>query len=364
MNKDKINCLQYASMMSMILVASFLGIGMFSVIKAAGVDAYISIIIAAIAGIFILLSFFVIHDYEPELNVAEKFKSVFGKPIGTIFNYLCLTIILLMGISAMFNLTTFITSQFLKATPPFLIGFCFVFLVIWVNIKGIETLSRTCLVLFTLCVILFVISIIGLFPEFDASNLKPCLEYGFKRPVIGAVFNLLLNLMPVYLLLIVPKNNLVKKENCRKYMWIFYSLSVLIKFILVVITLGVLGVHLASIYQYPEYMVLKRIKIFSFIDRIENVITIQWLFGLFFNISFVVYYITHSIKPAHKSKLLPMIITILIFLGSIYFFKNNTEFNDFTYNKVPYMRTILLLIYILLFVGILIKKKFNKKINS
>ena len=119
MNKDKINCLQYASMMSMILVASFLGIGMFSVIKAAGVDAYISIIIAAIAGIFILLSFFVIHDYEPELNVAEKFKSVFGKPIGTIFNYLCLTIILLMGISAMFNLTTFITSQFLKATPPF-----------------------------------------------------------------------------------------------------------------------------------------------------------------------------------------------------------------------------------------------------
>lgn len=364
MNKDKINCLQFASMMSMILVASFLGIGMFSVVKAAGVDAYISIIIAAIAGIFILLSFFVIHDYEPELNVAEKLKNVFGKPLGTIFNYLCLVIILLMGISAMFNLTTFITSQFLKSTPPFLIGLCFLFLVILVNIKGIETLSRTCLVLFTLCVILFVISIIGLFPEFDASNLKPYLEYGFKRPLIGAIFNLLFNLMPIYLLLIVPKNNLVKKENCRKYMWIFYCLSVLIKFVLVVITLGVLGVHLASIYQYPEYMVLKRIQIFTFIDRIENVITIQWLFGLFFNISFVVYYITNSIKPAHKSKLLPTIIAILIFLGSFYLFKNNTEFNDFTYNKVPYMRAILLLIYILLFIGVLIKKKFRKQATS
>ncbi|MCI8778894.1 MAG: endospore germination permease [Bacilli bacterium] len=364
MKKDKINCLQFSSMLSMLLVASFLGIGTFSVIKAAGVDAYISIIIAAIAGSFILLSFFVIYDYEPELNVAEKFKKVFGKPFGTILNYLCLGLILFMGISAMFNLTTFITSQFLKATPPFLIGLGFAFLIILVNIKGIETLSRTCLILFTLCVILFLISIIGLFPEFDIGNLKPCLEYGFKRPLIGALYNFLFNLMPIYLLLIVPKNNLVKPEKYRKYMWIFYILSFLIKFTLVVITLGVLGIHLASIYQYPEYMVLKRIQIFTFIDRIENVITIQWLFGLFFNISFVVYYITNSIKQNHKSKLLPIIITILIFLGSVYLFKNNTDFNNFTYNKVPYMRAILLFIYILLFIGVLIKKKFNKKVNS
>lgn len=364
MKKDKINCLQFASMMSMLLVASFLGIGMFSVIKAAGVDAYISIIIAAMVGILILLSFFVIYDYKPELNVAEKFKDIFGKTFGTILNYTCLVVILLMGISGMFNLTTFITSQFLKSTPPFFIGLCFVFLVALINIKGIETISRTCLILFTLCLILFLISIIGLFPEFDMSNLKPVLEYGFKRPLIGSIYNFLFNLLPIYLLLIIPKNNLVKSEKYRKYMWFFYILSFLIKFTLVVITLGVLGIHLASIYQYPEYMVLKRIKIFTFIDRIENVITIQWLFGLFFNISFVVYYITHSIKPNHKSKLLPIIITILIFIGSIYLFKNNTEFNYYTYNKVPYIRAILLFIYILLFIGVLIKKKQNKKIIS
>lgn len=364
MKKDKINCLQFSSMLSMLLIASFLGIGMFSVIKAAGVDAYISIIIAAIAGIFILFSFFVIHDYEPELNVAEKFKNVFGKPVGTILNYLCLIIILLMGISAMFNLTTFITSQFLKSTPPYLIGLCFGFLIILVNIKGLETLSRTCLVLLTLCVILFLISIVGLFPEFDMANLKPCLEYGLKRPLVGATYNFLFNLMPIYLLLIVPKNNLVKPEKCRKYMWIFYIISFLIKFTLVVITLGVLGIHLASIYQYPEYMVLKRIQIFTFIDRIENVITIQWLFGLFFNISFVVYYITNSIKQNHKSKLLPIIVTTLIFLGFIYLFKNNTDFNNFTYTKVPYMRAVLLSIYTLLFIGVLIKRKSKEKINS
>lgn len=363
MNKDKINCLQFASMMAMLLVASFIGIGMFSVIKASGVDAYISIVIAAIAGIFILLSFFVIYDYEPELNVSEKFKKVFGKPIGTILNIICLLIILTMGISAMFNLTTFITSQFLKETPPILVGFCFAFVIVLVNIKGIETLSRTCLVLLVISLTLFIIFIIGLIPEFQVSNLKPYLEYGFKRPIVGAIYNFLFNLLPIYLLLIVPKNSLVNKDKYRRYMWIFYGLSFIVKFSLIVITLGVLGIHLSSIYQYPEYIVMKHIKIFNFIDRIENVITIQWLFGLFFNISFVVYYISNSIKPFNKSKVMPIIITILILFGSFVLFRNNTVFNDYTYTKVPYIRAILLLVYILLFIGVLVKKKVNKKIN-
>lgn len=363
MNKDKINCLQFGSMMTMLLIASFIGIGMFSVIKSSGVDAYISIVIAAIAGIFILLSFFVIYDYEPSLNVSEKLKKVFGKPIGTIINFVSLLIILTMGISAMFNLTTFITSQFLKETPPILVGICFAFVIILVNIKGIETLSRTCLVLLFINLTLFVISIVGLIPEFQVSNLKPFLEYGFKRPIIGAIYNFLFNLLPIYLLLIVPKNNLVNKDKYRKYMWIFYVLSFIVKFFLILITLGVLGIHLASIYQYPEYIVMKHIKMFNFIDRIENVITIQWLFGLFFNISFVVYYISNSIKPCHRSKLLPAVITILILVGSAVLFKNNTTFNNYTYTKVPYIRSILFIIYILLFIGVLCKKKFSKNLK-
>lgn len=363
MNKDKINCLQFGSMMTMLLIASFIGIGMFSVIKASGVDAYISIVIAAIAGIFILLSFFVIYDYEPSLNVSEKLKKVFGKPIGTILNFVSLLIILTMGISAMFNLTTFITSQFLKETPPILVGICFAFVIILVNIKGIETLSRTCLVLLFINLTLFVISIVGLIPEFQVSNLKPFLEYGFKRPIIGAIYNFLFNLLPIYLLLIVPKNNLVNKDKYRKYMWIFYVLSFIVKFSLILITLGVLGIHLASIYQYPEYIVMKHIKMFNFIDRIENVITIQWLFGLFFNISFVVYYISNSIKQCHRSKLLPVVITILILVGSAVLFKNNTAFNSYTYTKVPYIRSILFIIYILLFIGVLCKKKFSKNLK-
>ncbi len=363
MNKDKINCLQFGSMMSMLLMASFVGIGMFSIIKSAGVDAYLSIIIAALVGILILLTFFIIFDYEPSLSVKDKINKIFGIPFGFILNLLLILVVFTMGISAMFNLTNFITSQFLKETPPWVIGFCFSILIVIVNIKGIETLSRTCLILYCICLFLFVMTLIGLIPQFEFSNLKPFLEYGLKKPLVGAGYNLLFNLLPIYLFLIIPKDKLVDKGKYRKYLWIFYAISVIVKFLLVVITIGVLGINLASIYQYPEYIVLKRINMFNFLDRIENFITIQWLFGLFFNLSFVVYYISNTLKTDNKSKILPFFITGIILIGSVILFKNNTIFNDYTYTKVPYIRLVLLFIYTLLFIGIIIKKIFTKKIN-
>ena len=70
MIKDKINSLQFAAMMAILLIASFIGIGMFSIVKAAGVDTYLSIIIAAIFGIFIIISFivssFFLNEYGPK----------------------------------------------------------------------------------------------------------------------------------------------------------------------------------------------------------------------------------------------------------------------------------------------------------
>lgn len=357
MIKDKINSLQFAAMMAILLIASFIGIGMFSIVKAAGVDTYLSIIIAAIFGIFIIISFFVIFDYEPSLSITLKLTKIFGKFFGNILNFICIIIVLTMGISAMYNLTTFISSQFLKETPLLFIGACFSLVIILVNFKGIETLSRVGLIIFFINFVLFFLAVIGLLPQFQVSNLKPFLEFGIGKPMIGAVYNILLNLLPIYFLLIIPKEQLVNKEKYRKYIIIFYIISVIIKLIFILLTLGVLGIHLTSIYQYPEYIVLKRIKLFNFIDKIENVITIQWLFGLFFNISLVVYYVSHSIVPKRDTKILPILITVIILFCSIFLFKNNTVFNEYTYTKVPYIRGILFFIYILLFIGVLISRK-------
>ena len=46
----KINKLEFSSMMLMIFLTNFLGIGVFSSIKAAGIDSYFSVVIAFFTG--------------------------------------------------------------------------------------------------------------------------------------------------------------------------------------------------------------------------------------------------------------------------------------------------------------------------
>ena len=94
MIKDKINCLQFAAMMSVILIASFVGIGMFSIIKSAGVDAYLSIIIAGIIGIFIVLTFFnTFYNYYYQIVIFFMIYIVF---LLILFYYITVVLIYLI----------------------------------------------------------------------------------------------------------------------------------------------------------------------------------------------------------------------------------------------------------------------------
>ena len=49
--------------------------------------------------------------------------------------------------------------------------------------------------------------------------------------------------------------------------------------------MGVLKPSLLQVYSFPEYMVLKNIRIFGFIENIESFISSIWLFDVFIMVS-------------------------------------------------------------------------------
>lgn len=357
MENKKISSLQIGALFIMITIAAFSGIGIFSIVKASGIDAYLSVLIAGMVGILYLLIYFYIANYEPDLMLGEKVSKLLGKKIGCIVNFISAILIFISGMNVMFNLSNFIVSQFLPETPNYVVGILFSVIIIYVNIKGIETLMRTGFILTILSMILYVITLFGLLPSFDTSNLMPFLEHGIIRPFYGAFYILSLNLISIFNLLIIPKNQLADAKKLKKVMSIAYFISIIALFIIVILILGNLGIHLTSIYQYPEYIVLKRIKIFNFIDRIENILTVQFIFSMFASMCLNIYCITNLLKPRHKSKLFPTIITILILIISTMIFKNNTQFNNYTYQIAPFIRLIFLAIIVVIALIIFIKRK-------
>lgn len=357
MTKTKINALQLACLLIIIIYSSHLGVGIYAVIRAAGVDAWISVILGRIIGFFLLLVFIYLANYEPDLPLNEKIMKLFGNFVGKIINYILCIFVFLISFSAMFNMTNFIVSQFLPETPAYLVGFIFSLLIIYINFKGIETILRMSLILLVINILLYISAIFGLIPDIDLSNLKPILEFGWNKPFVGSLYVLGLNMAPLFLLLIIPKNCIVNPKKFSKYMIIAYIVEFILTIGIIISTLGVLGINLASVYQYPEYIILKHVKLFNFIDRIENFVTLQWIFGIFIGLSVMVYYIKNMLKTNNKSKLCTIIITTIILIVPFIIYKNNTIFNNYTYKYANILRFIYIGFMLLTSLMVFIKRK-------
>lgn len=355
--KNKINYLQFSTLLITGIFTSFTGVSVLGLMKSAKIDSWISVIIAGIIGSIFIGLFIYIFNYEPSLPLNEKINKLFGKKIGMVMNTILFLIVLMVSINMMYNLINFIVSQFLSETPFFLVGILFSIVIIYVNIKGIETLSRTSLILLTINILLFVTSSFGLLPSIEIDNFKPMFSSGIQNIMIGALVVISFNILPMISLLIVPKEQIVPKEKYKRYFWISYIIVIILMFLSVITVIGNLGIELAGIYQYPEYIVLKRLHIFSFLDRIENFIVIQWIFGLFTTISFIVYFLTNTIKTNHKSKILPIIMTLIILYASLNLFPNNTNFNTYSQYIAPCIRGVLALFFFIIPIKIKIQKK-------
>ena len=355
--KNKINSLQVGSLLFMMGLAPFMGIAIFVLLQTTGIDAYLSVLIGGILGYGFVLCYYTIAHYEPDLSLPEKIVKLYGKKLGFIFNGILIISFMIMAISIIYNLSNFIISQFLSETPPIVIGIVFTVVVAHLASKGIETLTRTSFLLFIITLLFLFLTILGLYPTVEFDNLKPFLEHGISRPLKGSLYYLILDAIPLITLLMIPKNTIVDKEKLKKVTTLFYIFMILISFLVIFFTLGSLGIHLASFYQYPEYVVLKRISFFDFLDRIENVVTAQWIFYLFIALSYLISSITHCIHFKNKGKLLPFIVSFIVLFLSLFLFKNNTTFNTYSLKWIPLIRIPLILLIIITVITIKFKNK-------
>ena len=132
----------------------------------------------------------------------------------------------------------------------------------------------------------------------------------------------------------------------------------IIIFTIAIVTSSILGKYLLQAYQYPVYITLKRISLFNFIDRIENFLSFQWILSGITVIAMTIYSVSKNIKNK-ESKLINFIITILMIILSYLLFKNNTSFNEYLYTIYPYLLLPIPIIYVIIFIGAVIQKKYK-----
>ena len=362
LNKEKVSNIGFSSLIVFPILSLFSGIGTHNTIKLAGVDSYISVLLAYLLGFIPIVLFLLIFNYKKDLNIVDKIKYLFGNVLGIIINGSINILVLFIGITLFFGISNFAISQFLAETPIIVLMILIGLLLIYNVNYGIETISRVSIIFLGIILFLTIISTTGILPHFETSNIKPTLENGIIPPLKGGTTLMLTNIVPIFILLIIPKNRIRNNKNTNKTLMLFYTLAFILIFLAILLTVGSLGIYLCDIYQYPEYTVLKKISLFNFLDRIENFIYTKWILSSFCSLSLIVYYLNSSIKKTSR-KLLPTIIVIVMIYISLKIFKNNTIFYNFILNIYPYICLLLLSIYLIIGINIIVRLFIEKEKN-
>jgi len=327
---------------------SMFGLGFFLIFQNSGKDAWISVLLGTILGIIILYLYNLIKKNLNNNSLTETLKST---KLGIFYNFIFIIFYLYLMCIVLMLLPLFVNSFYLLTTPKLAINIPFIILAIYITFKGkevIENLSNF-LCVFSLVIILFFAFTLTSYSDF--SNLIPVLSNGTNNVIKCAIFYAAITAVP-QIITIDYSNNF--KDNIKDYL-----LSTTTLFLIIFFTIITLGEPLLKIYSFPEYTVLRQIKILKFIENIENISAFIWYFDLFIMLSCL----TNNLKNALPKKYNLIYFYILIILVII-ITSFGIDKNYIYVLEIVYHHPLILFIFFFIFMTLLIYLKFkNTKKN-
>ena len=349
----KITNLQVGSLVFFLMHAYFIGITFSSVIVSLKQDSYLGIIVGAIIGFIPLLIYLYIFNYEPSLNLNEKNIKLFGKYIGNILNII-ITIFTFLIITIVFsNLVTIIHTDYLSKTPIIFLIITFLIPIYYSVYTGIKSICRASLIFFYMTIILIILSNLGLLIQVDINNFKPFF-YNNSNLLNGSIYFAIYNVTPLYLINIIPKNDIMNNNKTTKYIIIFYLLSVISLLAVSLNIIGIFGIRLTSMYQYPEFQILKHVSIIGISSRIDSILFITWIFSILTFVIAGLYYVVSTSHSLIKEKSNIFLTIYCILILSLTLLVPNDLFINFLSIKIlpPIIIIFTLTVFILMYLKI------------
>lgn len=362
----KISGLQFGCLVLLYIIGTTILIIPSSLASTAKQDAWISALVVMLFSIVLIFLYYKINSLFPESNLYDINIAILGKRIGLVISILYLTYFLLLSSLVLNNIGSFITSQVLHGTPMQALVTLFILVVIYGAYLGLEVLGRSSeifvpwLILFLLLLLLLNIPNLSFFklqPIFIEQGLSNILKASITY--IGTPY-----LELVVFLMILP--NVSQGDNRFKAFMIGTIISSSIIFLIVLVSILVLGADLTARNAYPSYILGKKISIGQFLERIEVLVAIIWMFSTFFKMV-VLYYSTATlfsqILNLRDYRILMMPLGFIIVSLSLIVYPNTTYLIDFLTNTWFYYAATfgILIPVVLLIVGKLKIKKVSSK---
>ncbi|MDE5538979.1 MAG: spore germination protein, partial [Bacilli bacterium] len=279
----------------------FLGFGFSLLFDKSTKDSYIGILLGMALGLLFMYGYSYIIKLKGKKTLKEIFKNQQTLGLITRIILLIVSVIILTYVLVIYKI--FIVSFLLVSSPELFITIPFIILATMAAFKGIKGITRLSSSLVVVSIVFSVLIGACLFCLVETTNLLPILT----TPPMGILETTLtyagISTFPNILILHITDNS---KGIIKTYV-----LASILLFLAAICINGVLGEALVNIFRFPEYMVLKQIKLFNFIEKMENVLSIIWIIDLFITGSMAIYSIK-EMMPQKNNKACTIISLVIL----------------------------------------------------
>ena len=307
----------------------FLGGGLSIIFSYAKNDSYISIILGTLLGVIIL---YLIHKYVLNKKLTSTLKIFY-------FIYLLIITTILLTI-----ISTFISSYYLPKTNTLISCLPLIFLAIYSS-KNLTKVSYVAIPLFFISVSLIIFKSTILITDIKIDNIYPILNNSICDIFKAAFIYAILSTIPSLLLI---NENVSYKDSIKYYL--LSSLFILITTFILITSLG----NLINTLSYPEYSILRKVRFLKFVENIEAILAITWIFDIFITLSIISYKLKQLFNS--NSNLIPLNIIPNIMV-IIYLLVNNNYHNLIVIYKYHIIVLLVISSLIIFVISILGQKK-------
>lgn len=360
LEKGKISAGEFLILVILVTIGGSVLVSSSGLAKIAKQDAWLVDPLTILISLFFIFIYNRLATLYPSMTYVEVNKEIFGKWIGKIAALLYLSYFFILSSGMLREIGDFFTTEILFDTPTQMVMIMFLLTSLTGVQLGLEVICRTMLIFFPWIVMFLLILFLFLIPEIKLENMQPIFGEGMK-PIIKGSYHIwgLPYLELAILLMVTPY--VTEKEAMKKYFYRGMVIGGITLFVTVAFCILVLGSYNTETKSYPAYMLGKKISIGNFLERIEVIVAIIWVFTQYFKLTIINYGLSLGLAQvlglkSYKILLFPLAFLIITF--GIFLFRDIVHFHDFIAKAwTPYSLTICFFLPLLLLVVGKVRKK-------
>lgn len=286
-----------------------------SILQAANQDAWIAALLGGAITFYTAFVSIKISMYFPDQSFVEYSQILFGKWFGKLLTLPYLIMFLSVAPVVYRQGSDFISTTLLQETPVWAVVGLFCLIVFYLASGGIDGIARCCEITGPLIFVLLILFLVLLLPDADYHQLLPVyVDTGAFHILQASRYMAGYLGESVVLILIVP---FLDRKHIYRESFRSLAISLLFLTVFLVFVLMVFGPNLSKQMWYPAYGAVRIISLGGFLERIDPIAVIIWLYCVLIKLAVYSFAMSYSLSQWLNIKNWRRLLWVVVLIGGV-----------------------------------------------